>query len=133
MLPTTPAAWMSPELLSSRMLPVRREALRVPKLSVRWTVPVSRDAVRSPVLSDSVTVPFRPWRSRVPKESLALTGSPAGTVTPRLSEQVPAGDVALGIEDQAVGGRAVAEAGPGEAAAQVPADADLAAGAGAAA
>ena len=34
-LPTTPAAWMSPELLSSRMLPARLEAVRAPEPSDR--------------------------------------------------------------------------------------------------
>ena len=53
-------------------------------------VPVSRDAVRSPELSDIVTVPRSPLALSSPKESLALTGSPAGTATPRSSEQFPA-------------------------------------------
>ncbi len=89
--PVTPDAWMSPELLSSRMLPDRPEARRVPKRSARWMVPVSRDAVRSPELSDIVTVPRSPLACSAPNESLTLTGSPAGTVTPKLSEQVRLG------------------------------------------
>ena len=85
--PATPAAWMSPELLSSQMLPDRREAVSVPKLSAMWMCPVSPEALRSPVLSDSATVPRSPRAASSPNESLTLTGSPAGTVTPRLSEQ----------------------------------------------
>ena len=89
--PVMPAARMSPELLSSQRLPARPEAVRAPKLSARWTFPVSRDPVRSPLLSESATVPCSPLASSSPNESLTLTGSPAGTVMPRLSEQAPAG------------------------------------------
>jgi hypothetical protein len=78
---------MSPELLFSQRLPARPEAERVPKVSARRTFPVSRDPVRSPELSESATVPCSPLASSAPNESLTLTPSPAGTVTPRLSEQ----------------------------------------------
>ncbi len=60
-------------------------------MSARWTFPVSRDAVRSPLLSDSAIVPRSPLARSSPNASLALTGSPAGTVTLRSSEQAPAG------------------------------------------
>ncbi len=63
----------------------------VPNVSVRRMLPASLDGVRSPQLSDSATVPRRPRASRVPNESLTPAGSPAGTVMPRSSEQVPAG------------------------------------------
>ena len=90
-LPVTPAAWMSPVLLSSWMRPDRPEAAMVPKPSVTCTVPDSWDTLMSPLVSARATVPYSPRASRSPSALLTRTGSPAGTVMPRSSEQVPAG------------------------------------------
>ncbi len=40
-------------------------------------------------MSDRLTRPRRPLAVRLPKLSLAVTGSPAGTVALKLSEQLP--------------------------------------------
>ena len=89
--PVRPAALMSPELLSSWILPVSPEADRSPKASCSRISPVRPEASRSPELSESATVPLSALAFRLPNESSTVTGSPAGAVMPKLSEQLPIG------------------------------------------